>query len=86
MSLAVMGLVEHFNDLEDGFKEGIGRGLCVATRDPSLGESRPEDFGYTKAFRLGERMGKFGGCAIGILFFDIPTLGILPLYNHFKYR
>ncbi len=74
------------NDLEKGVQYGVSRGLEFAMQDPEIREEKPDDVYYMKSFCIAASFGRIMGGSIALLFIDVPTLGLLPLYNYYKHR
>ncbi len=77
-------LTEILAEFERGMNYGIDRSIAVMTRDRRFNQEPPDC--KSRAFKAGEWYGKIGGGAITLWFIDIGSLGVIPLYNHFKYR
>lgn len=79
-------IADYFADAGDGLDYGIDRVLKFAMQDPTIPTEKPDDIRHPKAFIVGQRTGEIVLGLVSFVFFDLGTLGILPLYNYYKYK
>lgn len=72
-------LSEIITNFEKGMDHGIVRSIEVLMFDPAFHEERPQH--TSRAFNIGEQIGRYGGGAIMLWFGYVGSLGILPSYN-----
>ena len=77
---------EYASEFGRGVDYGMNRAMKITIQDPSLHTERPKDIRYPRSFGIGEKIGKLCAGAIYGFFFDVATLGALPLYNRHKNR
>ncbi|MFH1409894.1 MAG: hypothetical protein ABIH34_08355 [Nanoarchaeota archaeon] len=76
----------YLDDFQNGTDEGVDRALEITLQDPSFRPTRAEDIQHFKTHQAGRYFGMISGGAIGFVFFDLATLGGIPLFNYLKYH
>ncbi len=80
-----MNISKLVDDLENGLGYGMDIGYKVVTLDPKKVE-KPTEVTHQKAFEIAKYIGEISGGTFSIILFDIGSLGILPLFNYYKYH